>query len=203
MLDTPLRRALAPFIERAARPLAARRIGADAITLFGLAAGLAAVPLLAFRLWLPALALILLSRVADGLDGAVARLTAASDRGGYLDIVCDFVFYAAVPFGFALAAPSNAVPAAFLIFAFVGTGTSFLAYAVFAAKRGLADPAPPATRRSFLFLGGLTEGSETIAAFAAFCLFPASFPALAYAFGALCWLTTAARVRAALRAFRD
>ncbi len=202
MLDGPLRRALAPLLDWAAAPLAARGVGANAVTLAGLALGLAGAALLALRLWLPALALILLSRVADGLDGALARRTAASDLGGYLDIVCDFVFYAAVPLGFALADPANAVPAAFLIFSFVGTGTSFLAYAALAAKRGLPDAAPPSARRSFAFVGGLTEGSETIAAFVAFCLFPASFPPLAYAFGALCWLTTAARVRAAVAAFR-
>ena len=71
------------------------------------------------------------------------------------------------------------MPAAFLILAFVGTGSSFLAYAIFAAKRGLGDDAPPPPRRSFCYLGGLTEASETIAVFVAFCLLPGSFPALA------------------------
>jgi phosphatidylglycerophosphate synthase len=202
MLDGALRRALAPLLDRAAAPLQARGIHPNAVTLAGLAVGLAAIPLLAYGLWLPALAAILLSRVADGVDGALARRVGPSDLGGYLDIVCDFIFYSAVPFGFALAAPANAVPAALLIFAFVATGSSFLAYAVFAAKRGRGDDTPGATSRSFVYLGGLTEGSETIAAFIAFCLFPASFPPLAYVFAALCWMTAAGRIPAAARAFR-
>jgi hypothetical protein len=91
------------------------------------------------------------------------------------------------------------VPAAFLILSFVGTGTSFLAFAILAAKRGLASEARG--RKSLYYLGGLTEGTETIAVFAAFCLFPSEFAVLAYGFGALCWLTTAARVVAARRSF--
>ena len=84
-----------------------------------------------------ALLLILLNRVADGVDGAIARRLGSTDLGGYLDILCDFIFYAAVPLGFALARPENGAAAAFLIFSFVGTGSSFLAYAAIAAKRGL------------------------------------------------------------------
>ena len=146
-----------------------------------------------------ALAAILVNRLADGLDGAVARHTALTDFGGYLDIVCDFIVYAAVAFGFALARPENALPAAFLILSFVGTGTSFLAFAILAAKRGLVSEVRG--RKSLYYLGGLTEGTETIAVFAAFCLFPRAFAALAYVFGALCWLTTASRVLTARRNF--
>jgi phosphatidylglycerophosphate synthase len=129
----------------------------------------------------------------------VARHTALTDFGGYLDIVCDFIVYAGVAFGFAMARPENALPAAFLILSFVGTGTSFLAFAILAAKRGLASEARG--RKSLYYLGGLTEGTETIAVFAAFCLFPSAFAVLAYAFGALCWLTTTARVMTARRNF--
>ena len=102
-------------------------------------------------------------------------------------------------FGFALARPENAVPAAFLILSFVGTGTSFLAFAIVAAKRGLASE--DRGRKSLYYLGGLTEGTETIVVFVIFCLFPSVFPALAYVFAALCWLTTAARVVTARRSF--
>jgi phosphatidylglycerophosphate synthase len=200
MLDRPVRRLLAPALDALARRLEGSGLHPNAVTLAGLAVGLLAIPLLAAQLWLAALAAILLSRLADGLDGALARRVGVSDLGGYLDIVCDFVFYAGVAFGFALARPDFAVPAAFLTFAFVGTGSSFLAYAIVAAKRGIVEPAPQ--RRSIYYLGGLTEGTETIAAFVAFCLFPRSFPLLAYVFGGLCWVTTATRVAMAWRAFR-
>jgi phosphatidylglycerophosphate synthase len=199
MLDAAMRRLVDPPLDRLARAVAALGVPANAITLVGFAVGLAVVPLLAVESYAGALVAIGLNRLADGLDGAVARRGTPSDLGGYLDIVGDFIFYAAVPFGFALARPENALPAAFLILSFVGTGSSFLAYAIMAAKRGLADAAP--TRRSLHYLGGLTEGTETIIAFALFCLLPTAFPILAYVFGALCWLTTISRVIAAWRSF--
>jgi phosphatidylglycerophosphate synthase len=199
MLDAAMRRLVDPPLDRLARRVAALGVSANAITLVGFAVGLAAVPLLATESYAGAVVAIGLNRLADGLDGAVARRQAPSDLGGYLDIVGDFIFYAAVPFGFALARPENALPAAFLILSFVGTGSSFLAYAIMAAKRGLADAAP--SRRSLYYLGGLTEGTETIIAFALFCLLPGAFPILAYIFGALCWITTVSRVIAAWRSF--
>lgn len=200
MLDAAMRRLIDRPLEAAARPVAAAGVPANAITLAGLALGLLAVPLIAWESHALALVAILASRFADGLDGAVARLRGPTEFGGYLDIVCDFVFYAAVPFGFALARPENAVAAAFLMLAFVGTGSSFLAYAIVAAKRGLETARRG--RKSFYHLGGLTEGTETIAAFAAFCLFPDSFPVLAWIFGALCCVTTLTRIAAAWRDFR-
>jgi phosphatidylglycerophosphate synthase len=200
MLDAAMRRIIDPPLDRIGRRLAAARVSANAVTVIGFAVGLLAIPLLAVEWYGLALVAILVNRLADGLDGAVARHTALTDFGGYLDIVCDFIVYAGVAFGLALARPENAVPAAFLILSFVGTGTTFLAFAILAAKRGLASETRG--RKSLYYLGGLTEGTETIAVFAAFCLFPSGFALLAYVFGGLCWLTTLARVAQARRAFR-
>ncbi len=196
-----MRRLVDPPLDRLGGRLAAAGVPANAVTLAGFAVGLLAVPMLAAEWYAAALALILGNRLADGLDGAVARRTGITDLGGYLDIVCDFVFYAAVAFGFALGRAENAVPAAFLMLSFVGTGTSFLAYAVMAAKRHLATDLRGA--KSLYYLGGLTEGTETIAVFVAFCLLPDSFAPLAYGFGALCWITTASRAAAAWRTLRE
>lgn len=200
MLDAVLRRVIDPPLDAAGRRLAAAGLGADAVTLAGFAVGLASVPLIAVEAYGLALTAILANRLADGLDGAIARQRGPTDFGGYLDIVCDFLFYAAVPFAFALARPENAAAAAFLILSFVGTGSSFLAYAIIAAKRGMTSS--KRGRKAFYHLGGLTEGSETIALFVACCLFPRMFPLLAWIFGALCWLTTASRIVAAWRDFR-
>jgi phosphatidylglycerophosphate synthase len=199
MLDATLRRIIDPPLDRIGHRLAGAGVSASGVTVAGFAVGLLAIPCLTAGWYGWALVAILANRLADGLDGAVARHTTLTDFGGYLDIVCDFIFYAGVAFGFALARPENAVPAAFLILSFVGTGTSFLAYAIMAAKRGLASDARG--RKSLYYLGGLTEGTETIAVFVAFCLFPDAFPPLAYVFGALCWVTTAARVVTARRTF--
>lgn len=191
--------ALLPLLRRAyagpAQALAARGVMADKVSLAGFAAGVLGVVALSLGWFGAALVLILLNRVGDGLDGAVARLNGPTDRGAFLDIALDFMFYALVPLGFAFADPTrNALPAAALIAAFVGTGSSFLAFAAVAAKRGLGAPGFP--HKGIHYLGGLTEGTETIAVFALMCLFPVTFPILAWAFAALCAVTTALRWRA-------
>lgn len=197
-------RYLFPLASRCLSPpaaaLARAGVVADQITLAGFALGLGAVPALAAGAPTIALALILLNRVADGLDGAVARATRPSDRGAFLDIALDFVFYAAVPLGFALADPSdNALPAAVLVTSFVGTGSSFLAFSVIAERRGLTPEAYPT--KGLYYLGGLTEGFETMAVLIAMCLWPAAFPILAYGFAAACAMTTLTRWAAGWRAF--
>ncbi len=199
MFDASLRRLIDPPLDRLGRWLARGGITANQITLAGFVVGLLALPALAYQQYWLALLFILLNRLFDGLDGAVARALGPSDLGGYLDIVCDFIFYSAVAFGFALADESNAVAAAFLVFSFIGTGSSFLAYATIAAKRGITTERRGS--KSLYYLGGLTEGSETIAIFVLFCLFPSAFVWLAAIFGALCWVTTATRIFLAWRDF--
>lgn len=193
MLDKAVQQALRPVMTRGARGLVRLGVGADAISFTGFAIGLAAAGAIAFQQYGAGLALLLLSRLLDGLDGAVARATTPTDRGGFLDITLDFLFYAAIPLAFAIADPAtNALPAAVLLASFIGTGSSFLAFAAVAEKRGLTDTALPG--KSFYFLGGLTEATETITAFAAMCLWPQWFAPIAYGFAALCGVTIALRI---------
>ena len=201
MLDPMMRRLIDPPLDAVGRGLAGAGVAANAVTWVGFAIGIGAMAALAFQQYWLALALILANRAADGLDGAVARHAGISDLGGYLDIVLDFLIYSGVVFGFALGRPDQALAAAFLIFSFVGTGSSFLAYAIFAAKRDISTDLRG--RKSLFYIGGLTEGTETIALFVAICLLPQWFAWLAYGFGALCWLTTGARIAAAIGAFKD
>lgn len=180
--------------------LAARGIRADHLTILGCLVGLAAAGAAALGLFWLALAGLVVNRLADGLDGAVARVTGPTYRGAFLDIALDFVFYAAFPLGFVLADPSaNALPGAVLIASFVISGTSFLAFASIAAKRGMTAADYP--NKGVYYLGGLTEGAETIAVFAAFCLFPAWFPTLALVFAAAATITGITRFAAGWRAF--
>lgn len=177
-----------------AKFLADRGIRADWITLFGFMVGLCAVPLLALSAFIPALLCILFNRLLDGLDGAVARQLGPTDRGAFLDIAFDFFFYGAVPFGFVLADPdANALAAALLLLAFIGTGSSFLAFAAISHKRGEGIAEYPG--KGLRFVGGLTEGAETIAIFTAMCLLPSAFATLAYLFAFLAALTTVTRWR--------
>lgn len=193
MLDRLVQQALRPVMTQAAHGLVRLGVGADAISFTGFAIGMAAAGAIAAQQYTAGLVLLLLSRLLDGLDGAVARATRPTDRGGFLDITLDFLFYAAIPLAFAIADPTaNALPAAVLLASFIGTGSSFLAFATIAEKRGLTDTALPG--KSFYFLGGLTEATETIAAFAAMCLWPQWFAPIAYGFAALCGVTIALRI---------
>ena len=194
MFDPPLRRLIDPPLNRVGIWLAARGVSANGATLAGLAVGLVAVPLLAYRHYDAALAVILLNRLIDGLDGAIARKVGPTAFGGYLDIVCDMVFYAAVPLGFALADPAFAPWAALLLATFLGTSSSFLARAIMAAQRGETD-GQIRGQKSFFYAAGLIEGSETIFAFVLFCLFPHAFPELAGFLSLLCLWTVVARLR--------
>ena len=191
MIDAALQPLQQRFLQLPAQILKNLGIKADQITLFGFLLGLLVVPALAYQAYSLALLFLLLNRFADGLDGAVARLTEPTDRGAFLDISFDFFFYAIFPLGFALADPVNALPAAVLITSFVGTGSSFLAYAAIAAKRG--DTAMDFPQKGLYYLGGLTEGFETIILFVSMCLVPVYFPQLAYFFAVTCAVTAVSR----------
>ncbi len=200
IFDAKLRPLIDGPLDRIAHRLLALGWSADRMTICGFVIGLLAIPAIALEAYPAGLALVLLNRLADGLDGAIARLSEKTDRGGFLDITLDFIFYSSIPFAFALADPeSNALAAAFLIFSFIGTGCSFLAYAIMAEKRGITTDIRG--QKSLYYLGGLTEGTETILLFVLFCLFPDWFPILAIGFGCLCWITTATRVHAGWRSF--
>ncbi|MFN5901576.1 MAG: CDP-alcohol phosphatidyltransferase family protein [Novosphingobium sp.] len=201
MLDARLRPLIDPPLNILGRGLARLGIGANAVTLAGLLPAVGAAWALAERQFLLALGLILANRLLDGLDGAVARARGLTDFGGFLDIVADFVFYVAVPIGFALAAPDNVLPALVLVASFTLTGASFLAFAALAAKRGLETSAHG--RKSFFYNTGLAEGTETILVFCAMCLWPQHFAAIAYGYAALCLLTVAQRTLIARAMFRD
>lgn len=196
--------ALRPYLDRVVDPIgrwfAARGIPASMVTVVGFALGLAAVLAVVMGMMLAAFVLILLNRLCDGLDGAIARATAPTDFGGFLDIVFDFIFYAMIPFGFALYDPANALAACFLIVSFFGTAVSFLAFAVMAQRRGLSSQDRGA--KSLYYLGGLTEGGETIILLLAMTVTPQWFVYYAYVFGALCWVTAASRTLEAEKLLR-
>jgi len=201
LIDGWGRRKLDPLLTALAQRLQAARISANAVTAASLLVGLCAgAAIVAGQFWV-ALLLILLSRLGDGLDGAVARINGRTDFGGYIDIVFDFVFYGAIPLAFVLHDPAaNGLAGALLLFSFYANGASFLAYAAIAEKRRLTTDARGP--KSFFFTTGLAEAGETLIVFVLACLFPRWFPALAYAFAALTFYTTVSRIVLAMRMFR-
>jgi phosphatidylglycerophosphate synthase len=179
-----------------------QKITANQVTITGFAIGLLALPAIALQLYWWGLLFIVINRIFDGLDGAVARRQGITDCGGFLDITLDFLFYSMIPFAFVLSDPEmNAVAGAFLIFSFIGTGSSFLSFAVMAGKRNIESPIYK--QKSLYYIGGLMEGTETIACFVLFCVFPQYFAPIAWVFGTLCWLTTATRIWAGYHTLKD
>ena len=200
MLDGYARRRLDPALDAMAGRLDSLGISANAITFSAFGIGMAAAVAIALGWFWAGLLLLGLSRLGDGLDGAVAKIRGGTDLGGYLDIVLDFAFYGAIPLGFVVFDPAaNGLAGAVLLFAFYVNGSSFLAYAVMAEKRKLSSSARGP--KSLFFTTGLAEASETILAFVAMCLFPAWFPVIACAFAALTAYTTLSRLVLAWRMF--
>ena len=201
MLDGMMRGIIDAPLKRGGVWLARRGASANAVTLIGLGFGLAAAVMIAIgQTGLVAVLMILASRLADGLDGAVARARGKTDFGGYLDIACDFAFYAAIPTAFVIADPAqNGAAGAFLLASFYVNGASFLGYATLAAKRGME------TRdrgdKSLYFTAGLLEGTETILFFLLIVTWPGAFAIAAWIFGGLCLVTAASRVLLARRVF--
>ena len=192
MLDAVLTAHLKAPLARLAKPLLHAGISANQVTLVGFICGLISAFCVTQDWLLWALAGLAANRLCDGLDGALARLTHPTRYGAFLDIVFDFLMYSLIPLSFAIRDGSDALPAAFLIFCFVGTGSSFLAFSIFAKEVGLTNQR--LVEKSMYYLEGLTEGFETLVVLALMMLFPAWFSVLAYGFGILCLVTTATRI---------
>jgi phosphatidylglycerophosphate synthase len=202
MLDAIIRKRIDAPLAVIARQAMKWRISAQTATVLGFVLGLAAAGLVVAQLYPAAAVMLLASRFCDGLDGAIARQTRLTDVGGFLDIVLDFIVYAAVVFAFALADPAaNALAAAFLTTSFMGPAATFLAYAVFAAKHGITTDIRGS--KSLYYLGGLTEGTETILCLTLMCVFPTWFPAIAVVYAIMCWITAGTRIAAAVTTFGE
>ncbi|WP_457552958.1 CDP-alcohol phosphatidyltransferase family protein [Desulfobacula sp.] len=193
MLDPWTIKLVALPLKACAHILKKKGVNPDQVTIAGFAMGMTAFFALLLNDYKTALFFILVNRIMDGLDGALARLTIATDAGGFLDICLDFIFYSAMVAGFGLADPqNNAIAAIILLLCFVGTGTSFLAFAAMAEKHDLNNVVYP--NKALYYIGGLTEGTETIVFFAIICLFPGYFSFFAFLFSFLCLITTITRI---------
>ncbi len=201
MLDRHIRPLIDPPLNRLGHEIARAGVSANFVSLAGLFLGLSAAVAITMEAFLLAVLFICASRLADGLDGAVARVHGVTDFGGYLDIVCDYVFYAAIPLAFIILDPqAHGVAGAFLLMSFYVNGGSFLGFSVLAEKKQMQSSAHGV--KSLYFTGGLLEGTETILFFLILCLAPQWFVPLAWIFGALCLMTAAARVLLAAKVFR-
>lgn len=172
------------YIDVWGKKAATYNISANLVSLLGFAIGMLAINFLAMNMYFWALICILANRLFDALDGSIAKLSKPSDFGVFLDAALDYIFYAGVIFGFALANPwENAVAASFLLFGFSASACAMLAYAVIAYKN--RRRAEPDLEQSPFYLGGMAQGFETLAALVILCIVPVWFLPIAIILG--CW----------------
>ena len=108
MFDEPFRARFAPASRRTAEWLTRAGVTANHVTIVAATLGVAAAALVASGHPRLAVAVWLAGRLADGLDGAVARAAGTSSSfGGFLDITLDMVAYVAMVLGFAVAYPAS------------------------------------------------------------------------------------------------
>ena len=194
MLDAKVTPLIKPLLKPLIKALDSKRVTPNQVTLVGFVIGILAFPFIILNWWNMALGCIILNRVLDGIDGELARYQrSSSSAGGCLDICLDFLFYASIPLAFGIADPAEwGIPAMVLLATFIGTGSSFLAFAIAAEK--LQIDRPQFANKSFYYMQGLTEGTETILVFLAFCIWPQYFATLAYLFAAACAVTVVTRI---------
>ena len=195
MLDTPVRRRITPVLDRAARAPGVRALSPGAVTAVGLLVGIGACVAAALGAWALALVLWLLNRTLDGLDGAIARRRGPTDLGGMLDFVADFVVYGGFVVGVAIAVPDARVACTALLAAYLLNNVALLSFASLVEKRRLEY----GDERSLRFTPALTEGTETILAYVAFCLFPSRADVVAWVFCGLVMVSATQRIALARR----
>jgi phosphatidylglycerophosphate synthase len=195
MLDTAVRRQITPLLDRAAAVASDRGLGPGAVTAIGLAIGIGACVAAGLTVWPLALVLWLLNRTLDGLDGAIARRRGPTDLGGMLDFVADFVVYGGFVVGVAVAVPHARVACCALLAAYLLNNVALLSFASLVEKRRLAL----GDERSLRFTPALTEGTETILAYCAFCLVPSHADVVAWVFCAMVMVSVAQRIALARR----
>jgi len=175
-------------------------VTANMITLVGFVIGLLAINFLAIESYGWALVCILLNRFSDILDGAVAKASKPTDFGLFFDATLDYMFYAGVIFGFALANPEqNAVAATFLMFGFVSSACALLAYAIVAYQD--KKYTRPHFNESPFYLGGVAQGFETFVTMVVLCIVPKLFMPLAIILGIFCFIKAVSVVASAYYVF--
>ena len=192
MIDAQLNKFLRPTLEIAAKKLLKLNISPNSITFIGFFFGVCCFYFIVNAMFLNAFIFLCINRICDGLDGALARLIGETDIGAFYDIVLDFLFYTLFPLSFIYLDLENTYSICFLLFSFVATQTTFLASAWIIEKNKLSSF--DSQKKSFFYIGGLTEGFETIVCFMMMLFFNEFVDYIAYTFGTLCWITFITRV---------
>ena len=192
MIDAKLNIFLRPYLRFLAKIIIKLNISANIITFLGFFWGLCCFYSIINFYFMGAFLFLVLNRFCDGLDGAVARLLGPTDIGAFYDITLDFIFYSLFPIAFIFVDIKNSYAICFLLLSFVSTQTTFLASAWFIEKNKILVSTKQ--KKSFFYIGGITEGFETIICFILMLFFYESVQLIAYTFGILCWITSISRL---------
>ena len=195
MFDSKIRGVIGPPLESVGGKIAALGVSPTAITAVGWIVGVGACMAAVVRLWPLALVLWLGNRLLDGLDGPVARVRGATERGGYLDVVADFSVYGGFIVGVAIAIPDARLACAVLLLTYYVSGTALLALSSLLERLRYNA----VDERSLRLVGGLAEGFETVIAYVLFCLLPGSAAVIAWVFAALVGITAVQRIVSGFR----
>jgi phosphatidylserine synthase len=200
MFDAPARRLLDRPLDRAAAALDVGWITPDRLTAAGLVLGLGSAGSAALGWWAAATVLWLASRLADGLDGPLARRRGSRDAGagGFLDITADFTVYGATVVGVAIGCAGPLWPFLLVLLAYYVNGAAFLAFSSIAERSGRTID----DGRSLSFLGGLAEGGETILVHTLWLLLPFWAPQIAVVWAAVVGMSAAHRIVVGYRTLR-
>jgi len=167
------------------------------ITFIGFFFGIVMCFLIFIHSYFLAILFLFLNRLCDGLDGIMARQTSPSPLGAYLDIILDFIIYAAFVLVFSLENEINLLTGVFLLFTYICTGTTFLTQAIIQPQLDYSqqqDNVEDVIPKSFIYASGLIEGTETIFFMFLCLIMPKAFPILGFLFSVLCLITAIARV---------
>ena len=192
MIDAQINKVIKPILDLYAKKLLRYNVQANLVTFTGFFFGLFCFYFIVRDMFVYAGIFLLLNRVCDGLDGALARLTEETDIGAFYDIVLDFLFYFIFPISFIFLDLKNTYSICFLLLSFVATQTTFLATSWLVEKNKLSIS--DGQNKSFFYTGGITEGFETIICFVMMLIFYEFIDYIAYIFGTLCWITFIIRV---------
>ena len=198
MFDAAFRTRLEKPLDQAAAGLERAGLTPDLVTTSGLVLGLGCCIAIAVDRWWLGLALWVLNRLADGLDGPLARRYGPTDFGGYFDILADFAVYGGVLVAIGISMPEARVVCLVVFLAYYLSGSSFLAFSSLAARREVSGDG-----RSLNFPAGLAEGSETIAAYIVILALPSQAVLLLWIWAAIVIFTLFQRMSIIARLLRS
>tara|TARA_B100000575_G_C23097606_1_gene633101 strand:+ start:251 stop:856 length:606 start_codon:yes stop_codon:yes gene_type:complete len=192
MIDARINKIFKPILNVFAKKLLKLNVSPNLLTFIGFFFGICCFYFVVNQMFIYGAIFLLINRIFDGLDGALARLIGETDLGAFYDIVLDFLFYSLFPISFILIDLENSYSICFLLLSFVATQTTFLASAWLVEKNKLLIS--DGQKKSFFYTGGITEGFETILCFMLMLFFNEYVNYIAYIFGFLCWITFVTRI---------